>query len=117
MAQEPYKDDNKPRLPKLNNRPNSDGEPPRKGPRFSIYWVYAIIFAVLIGFQVFGPFSPSTTQADQDKFEQMLKQGDVDQYVIVSNRNVVRVTLKKEAIPKYGNMIKNPNDAGPHLFF
>ena len=56
MAQEPYKDDNKPRLPKLNNRPNSDGEPPRKGPRFSIYWVYAIIFAVLIGFQVFGHF-------------------------------------------------------------
>ena len=95
MAQEPYKDDNKPRLPKLNNKPND--ETPRKGPRFSIYWVYAIIFAVLIGFQVFSPFSTSTTQIDQAKFEQMLKQGDVDQYVIVSNRNIVRVTLKKRS--------------------
>jgi cell division protease FtsH len=117
MAQEPYKDDNKPRLPKLTSRPNSDGEPPRKGPRFSIYWVYAIIFAVLIGFQVFSPFSPSTTQVDQDDFEQMLRQGDVEQYVIVSNRNIVRVTLSKEAIPKYGDKVKNANEAGPHLFF
>jgi len=117
MAQEPYKDDNKPRLPKLNNRPNSDGEPPRKGPRFSIYWVYAIIFAVLIGFQVFGPFSPSTTQVDQDDFEQMLREGDVQQYVIVSNRNIVRVTLNPQSIPKYSDKVKNANDAGPHVFF
>lgn len=117
MAQEPYKDDNKPRLPKLNNRPNSDGEPPRKGPRFSIYWVYAIIFAVLIGFQVFSPFSPSTTQVDQDEFEQMLTQGDVKEYVIVSNRNIVRVTLSGDAIPKYGEKVKNSTDAGPHVFF
>ena len=117
MAQEPYKDDNKPRLPKLNNRPNSDGEPPRKGPRFSIYWVYAIIFAVLIGFQVFGPFSPSTTQIDQDDFEQMLKEGDVEQYVIVSNRNIVRVTLNSQSIPKYADKVKNANEAGPHVFF
>lgn len=116
MAQEPYKDDNKPRIPKLNNRPNSDGEPPRKGPRFSIYWVYAIIFAVLIGFQVFGPFSPTTAQVDQDRFEQMLRQGDVEQYVIVSNRNIVRVTLKKAALSKYSE-IKNPNEAGPHFNF
>ena len=93
------------------------GNPPRKGPRFSIYWVYAIIFAVLIGFQVFGPFSPSTTQIDQDKFEKMLQQGDVEQYVIVSNRNIVRVTLKKDALPKYGGDIKNASQEGPHLYF
>jgi AFG3 family protein len=114
MAQEPYKDDNKPRLPKLNNRPND--ETPRKGPRFSIYWVYAIIFAVLIGFQVFSPFSSGTAQVDQAKFEQMLKQGDVDQYVIVSNRNIVRVTLKKEALSKYGNELKGATE-GPHVYF
>jgi AFG3 family protein len=114
MAQEPYKDENKPRLPKLNNRPND--ESPRKGPRFSIYWVYAIIFAVLIGFQVFSPFSSGTTQIDQSRFEQMLKQGEVDQYVIISNRNIVRVTLTKEALPKYNAEVKNAGE-GPHLYF
>lgn len=120
MPQEPYKDDNKTRLPRFNNRPsnNGDGEGPRKGPRFSIYWVYAIIFAVLIGFQVFGPFTPSTTQIDQNQFEQILKQGDVDHYIIVSNRNVVKVYLTKDAIPKYADRIKSSgSEAGPHMQF
>jgi cell division protease FtsH len=121
MSQEPYKED-KSRLPRFTNRPNNtngDGETPRKGPRFSIYWVYAIIFAVLIGFQVFGPFTPSTTQIDQDDFEQMLKEGDVAQYIIVSNRNVVRVFLNKQALPKYADKVKNASadNAGPHLYF
>lgn len=121
MSQEPYKEDNKSKLPRFNNRSNNDGdEGSRKGPRFSIYWVYAIIFAVLIGFQVFGPFSPSTVQVDQDDFEQMLKQGDIKQYVIVSNRNIVRVTLRKEAVPKYESQLGKEvaeNEAGPHFYF
>jgi cell division protease FtsH len=33
--------------------------PKEKVPRFSIYWIYAIIFAVLIGFQFANPFSPN----------------------------------------------------------
>ena len=43
-------DRNFPRL-----RPRDDNNP-RKGPRFSIYWIWAIIFAVLVGFQIFGSF-------------------------------------------------------------
>ncbi|HZF65480.1 MAG TPA: ATP-dependent zinc metalloprotease FtsH, partial [Chitinophagaceae bacterium] len=109
--------------PRFNNRPgannNSDGESPRKGPRFSIYWVYAIIFAILIGFQVFGPFTPTATQIDQDDFEQMLREGDVAQYVIVSNRNVVRVYLNKQSLQKYADKIKTSsgNEAGPQMQF
>src|SRR5438874_192423 len=105
MSQEPYKNDNKTKLPKFNPRPNEGDNNPRKGPRFSIYWVYAIIFAVLIGFQLFGPFSPSNVQVDQNQFEQMLKEGDIAKYTIISNRNIVRVKLKKEAIPKYEGKI------------
>src|SRR5512132_3294731 len=110
MSQEPYKNDNKPKLPKFSNRPNNnDGENPRKGPRFSIYWVYAIIFAVLIGFQLFGGnFSSGNAEIDQAQFEQMLRDGDLSQYTIVSNRNVVRIKLRNDALPKYeGKISKN----------
>jgi cell division protease FtsH len=108
MSQEPYKQDNKSKLPKFSSRPSGDGEPPKKGPRFSIYWVYAIIFAILIGFQFFGPFSASTGTIDQNQFEEMLRQGDVSKYTIVSNRNLVRVKLNKEALGKYeGRIGKN----------
>ena len=109
MSQDPYKPENKPKLPKFSNRNNNtEGENPRKGPRFSIYWVYAIIFAILIGFQLFGPFSSSNNQIDQNKFEQMLKAGEISKYTIISNRNVVRVKLKNEALPsEEGKVGKN----------
>src|SRR5688572_18543093 len=100
MAQEPYKSDKKNRLPKF-NRNGSEGEnnTPKKGPRFSFYWVYAIIFAVLIGFQLFGgSFSPNSAQIAQAKFEQMLAANDVQKYVVISNRNIVKVYLKKGTI-------------------
>ncbi|MFL5787563.1 MAG: ATP-dependent zinc metalloprotease FtsH [Flavisolibacter sp.] len=120
MPQDSYKNDNKTKLPKFSNRPTENGDnSPRKGPRFSIYWVYAIIFAVLIGFQLFGPFSPSNVQIDQNQFEQMLKDNDVSKYTIISNRNIVRVKLKKDAVPKYeGKIGKNlkPDDEWQAFF-
>jgi AFG3 family protein len=122
MAQEPYKNDKKTRLPKF-NKSNGDGDnnTPRKGPRFSFYWVYAIIFAVLIGFQLFGgPFSPNSATITQENFETMLASNDVAEYTIISNRNQVKVTLNKDAIPKYSNILGGKvTDAqeGPHAQF
>ncbi|TMI73442.1 MAG: ATP-dependent metallopeptidase FtsH/Yme1/Tma family protein [Bacteroidetes bacterium] len=124
MPQEPYKSD-KNNLPRFGNRPNEDpNQPPKKGPRFSIYWIYAIIFAVLIGFQLLNPFSPNTAPIGQDFFMQALKAGDVDKYVIVTNRNTVKVFLKPEALklPKYTDVLKKNiagkiNEEGPHMTF
>jgi AFG3 family protein len=96
MSQEPYKNDNKRPLPKF-NRSSGDGDnSPRKGPRFSFYWVYAIIFAVLIGFQLFGSFNPNAAQITQNEFESMIRRGEVNDYTIISNRNLVKVTFEKE---------------------
>lgn len=120
MPQDQYKNDRK--LPKFSNRPpGGNGENPKKGPRFSIYWVYAIIFTVLIGFQLMGPFNTNSKQVTQESFEQMLTANDVKEYVIVSNRNVVRITLNREALPKYqevlGKSAEANNEEGPHAFF
>lgn len=118
MSQEPYKNE-KPRIG--NNRPGEDpGQAPRKGPKFSIYWIYAIIFAVLIGIQLYSPFSSNTVPINQEKFQQILKEGDVAKYVVISNRNLVRVTLKPGAIPKYKDMLSKGisgkiSEDGPHM--
>jgi len=126
MPQEPYKND-KNNLPRgFGNRPKDDdpNQPPRKGPRFSIYWIYAIIFAVLIGFQLWGPFSSNTAQIDQDQFLQALKIGDVKEYVVVTNRSTVKVTLKPEALRsgRYADVLKKGiggkvSEDGPHMNF
>ena len=122
MPQEPIKNDNK--LPRFGSKPSGgeDGQTPKKGPRFSIYWIYAIIFAVLIGFQLFDPLSPNMKEIDQDHFADILKQGDVDKYTVVSNRNVVRVNLKETSILKYDAELKKGTNGklskdGPQMFF
>ncbi|GAA4737385.1 ATP-dependent zinc metalloprotease FtsH [Flavisolibacter ginsenosidimutans] len=123
MAQEPYnKNDKKARLPRFNkNGGEGDNNTPRKGPRFSFYWVYAIIFAVLIGLQLFnGPFSPASKQITKANFEQMLAANDLQQYVVISNRNIVKVTVKKTSLGKYSDLLgKNvsANADGPHAYF
>lgn len=99
MPQDQYKNDKK--FSKFPPRPSDNGEnnSPKKGPRFSIYWIYAIIFAVLIGFQLFN-FSSSSADINQSDFENLLTKNEVAKYTIVSNRNIVRVQLKPDAIPK-----------------
>src|SRR5690606_17299573 len=121
MSQDPYnKTDNK--LPRFNNKPNSGGENPKKGPKFSIYWVYAIIFAVLIGFNFFGPLSSNIAKTNPNAFKEMLAEGDVEKFIIVSNKNMVRVYLKKDKIAKYSDNTERGvtgkiNQEGPHLYF
>jgi AFG3 family protein len=109
------------------NRPpgpgdDPNGQPPRKGPRFSIYWIYAIIFAVLIGFQVFGLGSPNMKEINQERFYELLKSGDVSKYVVVTNRSKVRVTLTDTALKRLTKEIREaisgkPSEKGPHMYF
>jgi AFG3 family protein len=124
MPQEPsYNRNEKNRDPRFGGRPNNEepGQPPRKGPKFSIYWIYAIIFAVLIGFQLLSPFSSNTASIDQDYFQQILKGGDVSKYVVISNRNLVKIFLKRSALPKYSDKLEKglgkSSEEGPHMSF
>jgi AFG3 family protein len=60
-------DDKRPneRFPRL--KPREDGNAPRKGPKFNIYWIWAIIFAVLVGFQFFGSFAPDARPIESEQ--------------------------------------------------
>src|SRR5213595_3172679 len=122
MSQEPYNKGDRSNLPRFNNRPTGDDNTPRKGPRFSIYWIYAIIFAVLIGVQIYGPFTSNMAKTTPNDFKDMVKHGDVEKYTIVSNRNLVRVFLKRESLVKYQEALKKGlngkiNDEGPQMSF
>ncbi|OQP66062.1 AAA family ATPase [Niastella vici] len=108
-------DRNFPRL-----RPRDDGGQ-RKGPKFNIYWVWAIIFAVLVGFQLFGSFAPDAKTITDLEFYKMLDNGDVEKLNTVTNKNTVRVFIKKERLDKYKDQFsKNwPSvpEKGPHFEF
>ncbi len=90
-------EDNKTKFPFTNS---GDDKPQRKGPKFSIYWIYLIIFAVLVGstFYKFSPESSPTSQ--QEVFNQMIAKGDVEKLDIIRNKGLVRVYIKADSIVK-----------------
>lgn len=116
---------NQNRPPRFNGRPGGNEDPnqaPKKGPRFSIYWIYAIIFAVLIGFQLFNPLSPNMTKTNELDFKNMISAGEVEKYIIIDNRKKIKVYLTKSAQQKYAEKLKKgvtgkTNDEGPHMYF
>ena len=74
----------------------------RKTPKFNIWWVWGLIFAVMIGFQLFGGITPEPKKIKRlDFFEKMLVNGDVEKVVTVTNKNLVKVYIKKDSLVKY----------------
>ena len=120
MSQQPFNQNDKRGPGNRPPQPGDDPNNPRKGPKFSIYWIYAIIFAFLIGFQLFGsPFKADMAETDMQQFGAMLLAGDVDHYVNIENKKRVKIYLKKESIKKYEEVIKKGGGKvtpeGPHL--
>ncbi len=83
---------------KLSGQDKGDGS--RKGPKFNIYWIYAIILVVLLGTQ-FMKLSPDLIVITEQEFTQnMLAKGDVEKLDLVKVKEKVRVYIKPEELSK-----------------
>ncbi|MEO6870380.1 MAG: ATP-dependent zinc metalloprotease FtsH [Ginsengibacter sp.] len=85
---------------RLNPNPTTPGqeEDPRKNPKLSIYWVYGIVFALLIGYNIFRTTSSNGVKIMDTDFYSMLQRGDVTGIKTVSNKDIVRVSLNPQKI-------------------
>lgn len=99
------------------NKNNNDPKKP-----FNFYWIYAIIGVILISLNLFQ-WNGSMTDIDPSQFEEMVKAGDV-QKVIIYNKEVAEVFLKKEVVSqeRHKSKIKKPiisgaENNGPHYRF
>ncbi|WP_315824925.1 ATP-dependent metallopeptidase FtsH/Yme1/Tma family protein [Paraflavitalea speifideaquila] len=86
-----------------------------------MYWVWAIIFAVLVAFQLFGSFAPDAKEIDELEFYQMLEKGDIDKLTTVTNKNLIRITLTQAGYQKYKDQLSKKwpgvSEKGPHFEF
>lgn len=92
----------RPGFSRFRPRPAGDENNPKKGPKFSIYWVWGIIALILFGYNFFGAFAPDAHKLDSEmEFRNdMLDKGDVARLVLVTNKNLVRVYIKKDSLDK-----------------
>lgn len=71
--------------------------PPKvKKPKFSFYWIYAILGIIFITFQVMN-YNSSVKEITWSKFEEFLMKQDVEKIVIV-NKEKAEIYIKKDKI-------------------
>jgi AFG3 family protein len=81
--------------------PGDDNNTARKKPKFNLYWLYAIIFAALIGYNFFRDVSIAGVETSQVKFTEMVKMGHVEKTKTIINKNIVRVFINKDSMKAY----------------
>ncbi|MEP6615195.1 MAG: ATP-dependent zinc metalloprotease FtsH [Ginsengibacter sp.] len=97
MAQEDYKKTQ--RKINSNNIPGPDDDQ-KKRPKLSIYWIYGLIFAAIVGYNLFKQSSTAGVETNIEAFKQMAKEGDVNEIKIIRNKKIVRVSISKDSISK-----------------
>lgn len=80
------------------NNPNNNS--PKK-PRFSSWWIYGVVIAMIIGFQFFGGSGFSSTEkTTTSALQEFLRNGDISKIVIITNTRQAKVFLTQEALSK-----------------
>lgn len=89
-------------------------DPQKKKNKFNIYWIYGIIFLSLIAYNLVRNVNSTGVETDQQKFYEMVRQGDVEKMSTIRNKKIVRVFLNKDALktkePLYRNLLADPQD-------
>ena len=72
-----------------------------KKPRFSSWWIYGVIIALILGFQFFGSATFSNTEkTTTSEMQEFLRNGDISKIVIITNTRKAKIYLTDEALNK-----------------
>ncbi len=80
------------------NIPPKGEDPQKKKGRFSIYWIYGIIFVGIVAYNLYRGVSSAGVETDQQKFYSMVIQGDVEKIKTIRNKKIVRVFLYSDSL-------------------
>jgi AFG3 family protein len=101
MSQEDLKSNERGGFNRMRPKPDGNGNEPRKGPKFNIYWIWGALAVILLGFNLFSSFAPDARRINFDEFKkEMLSKGDVEKIVLISNKNLVRVFVNPDSLKK-----------------
>ena len=65
--------------------------------KFNFYWIYGIIFALLIGYQLMNSSDVGGNKLSQNEFTEILNDNDIEKILIV-NGDIAQLTIKSEAL-------------------
>ncbi|MFT3909958.1 MAG: ATP-dependent zinc metalloprotease FtsH [Ferruginibacter sp.] len=80
------------------NIPGQGEDPQKKKSKFNIYWIYGIVFLSIIAYNMYRGVNSTGVETDQQKFYEMLKQGDVEKIKTIRNKKLVRVFINADSL-------------------
>ncbi|MEL4454360.1 ATP-dependent zinc metalloprotease FtsH [Lutimonas vermicola] len=80
--------------------------------KFNFYWIYGIIFALLIGYQLLNSSDLASNKLTQNEFKEILNDNDIETILIV-NGDIAQLTIKSEALNSKDKYKKSKN---PSIF-
>lgn len=96
---------NKRKMPPDNIPPMGD-DPQKKKSKFNIYWIYGILFISLIAYNLMRGVTSAGVETDQQKFYEMVRQGDVVKIKTIRNKKLVRVFLNRDSLIAKADLYK-----------
>lgn len=91
-----------------------------KAPKFNGYWIYLLLALLIIGFNFFNLQTEPVKTNWQEVKTKMLEKGDVDKFLVITNKGQVDVYLKPDKVEDYSKLkaqgFKN-GDKGPQFTF
>ena len=73
-------------------------DPKKKKSWLNIYWVYGFVFLGIIGYNVIRSVNPTGVETNQQRFYEMVQQGDVENITVIRNKDIVRVSLNEDSL-------------------
>jgi cell division protease FtsH len=91
------------------NTPPTGEDPNKKKNKFNIYWIYGILFVGIVAWNMVRGVSAEGIATDKLKFYEMVKQGDVEKILIISNKtpSIVRIFVKADSLKNKDAFYKN----------
>ena len=78
------------------NKPKSGGP---KLPKFNIYWIYGLIALSLLSARFFQ-IAPDVSTISHNEFVKLMASGDVEKFVKIENKKIVRFYIKPDSVQK-----------------
>ncbi|MDD3744733.1 MAG: ATP-dependent metallopeptidase FtsH/Yme1/Tma family protein, partial [Lentimicrobiaceae bacterium] len=78
-------------------------------PKFSFYWIYAVLLVVIIGMQLMN-WNTAVKNIDGSKFEQLVRKGEVEKVIVIKNEEIAEIYLTQEALKKEDHKDVRPGD-------
>lgn len=98
MAQQNMNQQGNKRKISPDNVPGQGEDPLKKKNKFNIYWIYGIIFLSIIAYNMYKGVNSPGVETDQQKFYEMLKQGDIEKIKTIRNKKLVRIFINKDSL-------------------